>query len=49
MQREPDNVLILLRAARAARQVQAAQPAREFLQQQKTEDARLVLLAGSTP
>ena len=49
VQREPDDILILLRAARAARQAQAAQPAREFLQQQQTEDARLVLLAGSAP
>ncbi len=49
MQREPDDVLILLRAARAAGQAQAGEPARRFLQQQRTEDARLDLLAQGGP
>jgi tetratricopeptide (TPR) repeat protein len=49
VQREPDDVLILLRAARAAGVPQAAQPARQFLQQQKTEDARFELLARAVP
>lgn len=39
-QREPDDVLILLRAARAAHQPGAAQPALDFLHRQKLEDAR---------
>jgi tetratricopeptide (TPR) repeat protein len=44
VQREPEDILVLLRAARAAHQVQAAEPARQFLQQQHTEDARVDLL-----
>jgi tetratricopeptide (TPR) repeat protein len=44
VQREPEDILVLLRAARAAQQVQAAEPARQFLQQQRTEDARVDLL-----
>jgi hypothetical protein len=39
-QREPDDVLILLRAARAAHQPEAAEPALEFLRQHKLEDVR---------
>jgi tetratricopeptide (TPR) repeat protein len=40
-QREPDDALILLRAAQAANQPQAADPARQFVQGQMLEDARL--------
>ena len=40
-QREPDDVLILLRAAWAARQPQAAQPALEFIRHHKLEDIRI--------
>ena len=47
VQREPDDLLVLLRAARAANQPQAAQPARQFLHQQRTEDARLSALTGA--
>jgi len=41
VQREPEDLLILLRAAQAAHQPRSAQPAREFLQAEKLEDARL--------
>jgi hypothetical protein len=41
VQREPEDLLILLRAAQAAHAPQAAAPAREFLQQQKLQDVRL--------
>jgi tetratricopeptide (TPR) repeat protein len=41
VQREPDDILILLRAAQTAGQPQAGQPARQFLQQEELEDARL--------
>ena len=41
VQREPDDVLILLRAARAANQPQAAAAALEFLRQTGLEDSRL--------
>jgi tetratricopeptide (TPR) repeat protein len=47
VQREPDDILILLRAAAAADQPQAAQPARRFLQDQGLEDARMAHLAGA--
>ncbi len=47
VQREPEDVLVLLRAARAANQPQAAEPGRRFLQQQRTEDARVGPLAGA--
>jgi tetratricopeptide (TPR) repeat protein len=40
-QREPDDVLILLRAAWAARQPEAAQPALEFIRRHKLEDIRI--------
>jgi tetratricopeptide (TPR) repeat protein len=46
VQREPDDVLILLRAARAAQQPQLAAPAREFLLQYGLEDARALLAEG---
>jgi tetratricopeptide (TPR) repeat protein len=49
VQREPDDVLVLLLAAQAANHPQAAEPARRFLQQQHTEDARVNLLAGAWP
>jgi tetratricopeptide (TPR) repeat protein len=49
VQREPDDILILLRAARAAGVPQAAQPAQQFLQEQRTEDARFALLARAAP
>lgn len=41
VQREPEDVLILLRAAQAAKEPQAAAPAREFLRQERLQDARL--------
>ena len=41
VQREPEDLLILMRAAQAAREPQAAAPAREFLRQQKLQDVRL--------
>lgn len=41
VQREPDDVLILLRAAHDAHQTQAAQPALRFLEQQGLQDVRL--------
>ena len=41
VQREPDDVLILLRSAQAAHQPEAAAPALAFLQQQHLEDVRL--------
>jgi tetratricopeptide (TPR) repeat protein len=41
VQREPDDILILLRAARAAHQVEAAQAALEFLRRTGLEDTRL--------
>jgi hypothetical protein len=46
VQREPDDVLVLLRAAQAARQPQAAAPAREFLRRQHLEDLRLSAYQG---
>jgi tetratricopeptide (TPR) repeat protein len=48
VQREPDDVLILLRTARAAQQPEAAAPVMEFLHRQKLQDARLEpYLAGA--
>jgi hypothetical protein len=41
VQREPDDILILLRAARAAHQVEAAQGALQFLRRTGLEDSRL--------
>jgi tetratricopeptide (TPR) repeat protein len=41
VQREPDDVLVLLRAAQAAQQPDAAAPVRQFLRQQHLEDVRL--------
>ena len=41
VQREPDDVLVLLRAAQAAGQPDAAAPVRQFLRQQHLEDRRL--------
>ncbi len=41
VQREPEDVLILLRAAQAAHQPAAGAPAREFLAQKGLQDARL--------
>ena len=41
VQREPEDVLILLRAAQAAHEPQAAAAAREFLRRQKLQDVRL--------
>jgi Tfp pilus assembly protein PilF len=41
VQREPEDILILLRAAQAAHEAKAAQPAREFLKSRKLQDARL--------
>jgi tetratricopeptide (TPR) repeat protein len=49
VQREPDDVLILLRAARAAGQPQLAAPAFEFLHQHRLEDARALLAGGPAP
>jgi tetratricopeptide (TPR) repeat protein len=41
VQREPEDVLVLLRAAQAAHQPEAAEPAIEFLKLHGLEDARL--------
>jgi hypothetical protein len=41
VQREPDDVLILLRAAQAAHHPEAAAAALAYLQQQHLEDVRL--------
>ena len=41
VQREPADALILLRAARAVRRVDAAQPVLQFLQETGLQDARL--------
>jgi tetratricopeptide (TPR) repeat protein len=41
VQREPDDLLILLRAAQAAHEPKAAQPARDFINQQRLQDTRL--------
>jgi hypothetical protein len=49
VQREPDDLLILLRAAQAAHQPQAGQPARQFQQQQGLEDARLAVTRAPVP
>jgi tetratricopeptide (TPR) repeat protein len=49
VQREPDDVLILLRAAQAAEQPQLAAPALQFLRQYALEDARVPLAGGASP
>lgn len=41
VQREPEDLLILLRAAQAAHQPRAGEPARDFLKHKGLEDARL--------
>ena len=41
VQREPDDVLILLRAAQAAQRPTAAEPALQFLRQHSLQDVRL--------
>lgn len=46
VQREPDDVLVLLRAAQAARQPDAAAPVRQFLRRQHLEDLRLTAYLG---
>lgn len=48
VQREPEDVLILLRAAQASHEPEAALPARQFLRERKTEDARLLLAASGS-
>jgi tetratricopeptide (TPR) repeat protein len=48
VQREPDDILILLRAAQAAHQAAAAQPALRFLEQQGLQDIRLEPYLKST-
>jgi hypothetical protein len=48
VQREPEDLLMLLRAAQAARQPEAAEPARRFLRQNRLQDARLSQL-GAAP
>ena len=40
VQREPADILILLRAAQASRQPRAAMPAMQFIQEHRTEDVR---------
>jgi tetratricopeptide (TPR) repeat protein len=47
VQREPDDVLILLRAAQAAHRADAAAPALEFLKRTGLEDARLTAEGGA--
>lgn len=49
VQREPDDLLILLRAARAAGLPDAAEPARQFLREQHLEDRRFGALLGAAP
>ncbi len=41
MQREPDDMLILLRSAQQANRPDIAAPALEFLRREKLEDVRL--------
>ena len=41
MQREPDDVLILLRSAQAAHSAQAAAPALQIIREQRLQDVRL--------
>ena len=48
VQREPDDALILLRAAQAAGQSPAAQPARQFLQQAHLQDVRMAARVPDT-
>jgi tetratricopeptide (TPR) repeat protein len=48
VQREPEDVLVLLRAAQAAHQPQAAEPARQFLRLHALEDVRLNSYLGSS-
>jgi len=48
VQREPDDLLILLRAADAAHQAQAGAAARRFLNETGLEDARLAPYLGTT-
>jgi tetratricopeptide (TPR) repeat protein len=48
VQREPDDVLILLRAARAAHQTQAAANVLQFLQQTGLQDVRMDSYRGTT-
>jgi tetratricopeptide (TPR) repeat protein len=48
VQREPDDILILLRASRAAHQPQAASAAQQFLRQTGLEDSRLEPYRGAT-
>jgi tetratricopeptide (TPR) repeat protein len=48
VQREPDDILILLRASQAAHQPQAATAAQQFLGQTGLEDARLDPYRGAT-
>jgi tetratricopeptide (TPR) repeat protein len=48
VQREPDDILILLRAAHEAHQAAAAQPALRFLEQQGLQDIRLEPYRKST-
>jgi tetratricopeptide (TPR) repeat protein len=47
VQREPEDLLILLRAAQAAQAPAAAAPAREFLRRNQLQDARLASLGVS--
>ncbi len=48
VQREPDDILILMRAAQAAHQPDAAAPALDFLKRTGLEDARLDAYRGAT-
>jgi Tfp pilus assembly protein PilF len=48
VQREPEDLLILLRAAQAAHQPAAAEPAREFLRQNKVQDVRLTAVQATS-
>jgi hypothetical protein len=47
VQREPDDLLVLLRAAHAAGRPDAAAPALQFVTEQHLEDARLAAYMGS--
>ena len=48
MQREPDDILILLRSAQQANRPDLAAPALEFLRREKLEDVRLTPYLAST-
>jgi tetratricopeptide (TPR) repeat protein len=48
VQREPDDLLVLLRAAQAAHRPEAASPARAFMAEHRVEDVRLTGVVGGS-